>query len=210
MRNRSVDGIVFFGTTMTSDELIELGIEYCAVQCLEWKRAPTTSIVSIDDNLAGYELTEHLLGLGHRRIALLGNRAEHTGILREDGYRRALADSGLPFDELLVVDGDYGFDHGREGARKLLTSAIPPTAIFCVSDMIAAGVITEARVLGVNTPSEVAVAGFDDSREATMSAPPITTIRQPFAKIGRIAMRTLISNLRNLSNSTGKSSDCSA
>lgn len=194
-RNRSVDALLCLGTSLTTDELTTLGRTQTIVQVLECYDAPTTARISIDDVAAATDLTNHLLALGHRRIGFLGNKRELPGRLRETGFRAALAAAGVPFDDSLLADGDYGFEHGRDGVRALLAHSEPPTAICCVSDVVAAGAITEARALGLHVPQDVAVAGFDDSQEATMSVPPITTVRQPFAEIGRLAVRTLLHNL---------------
>jgi LacI family repressor for deo operon, udp, cdd, tsx, nupC, and nupG len=196
-RNRSVDALLCLGSSLTAEELNELGSTQTVVQVLECYDAPTTGRISIDDVAAARDLTEHLLSLGHRDIAFVGNRLALPGRLREQGVRQALDAGGVPLRTDLVSDGDYGFQHGRDAARHLLKLPLPPTAIACVSDVVAAGVVAEARVMGLRVPRDVAVAGFDDSQEATMSVPAITTVRQPFEEIGRISIRMLLHNLEN-------------
>ncbi|MDR1189488.1 MAG: LacI family transcriptional regulator [Bifidobacteriaceae bacterium] len=196
-RSRSVDALICLGTSLSAEELNDLGRTEAIIQVLECYDAPNTARISIDDVAAARDLTGHLLSLGHRDIAFLGNRLALPGRLREEGVRQALAGAGVPLLPDLVSDGDYGFQHGRDATRRLLGLPQPPTAVACVSDVVAAGVVAEARAMGMRVPQDVAVAGFDDSREATMSVPPITTVRQPFEEIGRISFRTLLHNLNN-------------
>jgi LacI family transcriptional regulator len=132
--------------------------------------------------------TEHLLSLGHRRIAAITGPAEYLcSRARVDGYRSALERAGLPFDPDLVRHGDFqhegGFGHGSD----LLSLADPPTAIFAGSDQQALGVYEAARQHGMVIPRDLSVVGFDDLPVARWVSPPLTTVRQPLAEMGRLA-----------------------
>lgn len=202
--NRIVDGVIFFGTTLSSSRLDDLAQRHCVVQCAEWREGSSAAHVSIDDYRAAIDLTDHLIELGHTSIAMISDRDEFSGRLRENGFRTAMRTAGLPVDETLVVDGDYEFATGRRIAEELFLNADRPTAIVCISDVVAAGVITEVRRIGLRVPQDVAIASFDDSREALMTTPPITTIRQPFVEIGRVSMCVLLDQINQKDGAKGQ------
>ncbi|MBS7456222.1 LacI family DNA-binding transcriptional regulator [Coralloluteibacterium stylophorae] len=153
--------------------------------------------VYVDDNDAAYEITEHLIQLGHQRIGFLwGGTLHRSSQERYDGYARALADYGITLDKHLVVQGDYTFDDGFRGARRLLALRDPPTAIFGSNDEIAAGVLAAAKSAGMNVPYDLSIAGFEDSPFSRQSWPPLTTAKQATEEIARHAARLLIGRLR--------------
>jgi LacI family transcriptional regulator len=135
---------------------------------------------TMDDVEAAREMTEHLLGLGHRSIAFIQGPPSHiSSKQRLDGYRAALEAHGVRFDKDLVVSGDYSFASGREAARTLLARAKRPTAIFAGNDDMAAGALSVAHELNLTVPAQLSIAGFDDTDLASAVGPPLTTIRQP-------------------------------
>ncbi|WP_028918462.1 MULTISPECIES: LacI family DNA-binding transcriptional regulator [Pseudoxanthomonas] len=153
--------------------------------------------VYIDDRDAAYEVTEHLIQLGHQRIGFLWGGAQHRSSgERYAGYEAALKDYGIPLDKHLVVPGDYTFDDGFRGARRLLALREPPTAIFGSNDEIAAGVLAAAKSVGLNVPYDLSIAGFEDSPFSRQSWPPLTTAKQATEDIARHAARLLIGSLR--------------
>ncbi|HRF84630.1 MAG TPA: LacI family DNA-binding transcriptional regulator, partial [Pseudoxanthomonas sp.] len=153
--------------------------------------------VYIDDRDAAYEVTEHLVQLGHQRIGFLWGGAQHRSSgERYAGYEAALKDYGIPLDKHLVVPGDYTFDDGFRGARRLLALREPPTAIFGSNDEIAAGVLAAAKSAGINVPYDLSIAGFEDSPFSRQSWPALTTAKQATEDIARHAARLLIGGLR--------------
>lgn len=153
--------------------------------------------IYVDDRNAAYEITEHLIQLGHRRIGFLWGGPQHlSSSERYAGYEKALKDYGIRVDEQLVVPGDYTFDDGFRGARCLLALAEPPTAIFGSNDEIAAGVLAAAKSAGINVPYELSIAGFEDSPFSRQSWPSLTTAKQATDNIARQATRLLIAGLR--------------
>ncbi|PRX45897.1 LacI family transcriptional regulator [Prauserella shujinwangii] len=140
----------------------------------------------------GLSATEHLLELGHRRIAMIGGP---VGFLcskaRIDGYRSALERAGLAADPELIRHGDFHHEGGYVAALELLRMPEPPTAIFAGSDEQALGTIEAARMCGLAVPGDLSVVGFDDLPVARWSSPPLTTVRQPLAEMGRHAGRML-------------------
>ncbi|WGZ31298.1 LacI family DNA-binding transcriptional regulator [Xylella fastidiosa subsp. pauca] len=153
--------------------------------------------VYIADRKAAYEITEHLIQLGHQRIGFLWGGAQHRSSgERYAGYEAALKDYGIDLDKRLVVPGDYTFDDGFRGARRLLALRDQPTAIFGSNDEIAAGVLAAARSVGINVPHHLSITGFENSPFASHSSPTLTTASQTTDEIARHAARLLIGQLR--------------
>ncbi|WP_199432321.1 LacI family DNA-binding transcriptional regulator [Qaidamihabitans albus] len=154
--------------------------------------SPDVPSVGATNWAGGLSATEHLLELGHRRIAVIGGP---SGFLcskaRIDGYRTALDRAGLAFDPELVRNGDFHHEGGYRRALELLRLPLPPTAIFAGNDEQALGTIEAARVCGLAVPADLSVVGFDDLPVARWSSPPLTTVRQPLAEMGRHAGRML-------------------
>lgn len=140
----------------------------------------------------GMAATEHLIALGHRRIAVIGGPEPYLcSRARIDGWRAALDRAGLPVDPELVRHGNFRHQGGYDRACELLELPDPPTAIFAGSDEQAFGVIEAARVKGLTVPGDLSVVGFDDLPMARWSSPPLTTVRQPLADMGRMAGQML-------------------
>jgi LacI family transcriptional regulator len=152
--------------------------------------------VYVDDRDAAYAITTHLLQLGHVRIGFLKGGKHHQATAeRLKGYKGALRDYGVPLREELMIDGDYVFDDGFRGARRLFDLAEPPTAIFGCNDEIAAGALAAAQSVGLHVPFDVSVAGFEDSPFSRQSWPPLTTARQRADVIVERATRMLIARI---------------
>lgn len=135
---------------------------------------------------------KHLLSLGHRRIAAItGPRGWIATEERLRGYRAALSAAGILPQAELVVEADFQIDPGLRAARRLLDLHEPPTAIFAFNDDIAIGAIQAARERGVRVPEELSVVGFDDREAAEIVSPALTTVRQPLAEMGRMAVSLL-------------------
>ena len=146
------------------------------------------------DSLGGaVRATEHLLSLGHRRIAFMGGRGElDSSRERERGFRIAMAEAGVTVDETLVVESRYDPDIATARAHQLLTRSDAPTALFCANDVTAMCAMAVAQELGLSVPGDVSVVGFDDIPEASLVTPQLTTVRQPLGDMGREAMTMLM------------------
>jgi LacI family transcriptional regulator len=153
--------------------------------------------VYVDDRDAAYDITEHLIQLGHQRIGFLwGGEAHRSSPERFKGYEGALKDYGIPLDKKLVIPGDYSFDDGFRGARRLFALRERPTAIFGSNDEIAAGVLAAAKSSGIDVPYELSIAGFEDSPFSKQSWPALTTAKQATEDIARHAALRLIAELK--------------
>ncbi|HVF93397.1 MAG TPA: LacI family DNA-binding transcriptional regulator [Sphingomonas sp.] len=141
---------------------------------------PDSSSVFIDNRAAARVMTEHLLGLGHRRIGFVAGHPDYaTSVQRAEGYRDALHAAGIAPDPALFATGAFSFASGAQAGAALLALAERPTAIFASSDDMAAGVLAAAHGLGLHLPRDCSVAGFGDDALAGYVWPPLTTIRQP-------------------------------
>ncbi len=153
--------------------------------------------VSFDNEAGAYEATRHLVKLGHKEIAYLGDRfGLHSDSERYEGYRKMLAEAGLAVQEQLVIHADGKPEAARLAARQLLALKRMPTAVFCYNDMTALGVLSEAALNGIVVPRDLSVTGFDDIFFASYLNPPLTTVRQPMKELGRRAMQLLLALLR--------------
>jgi DNA-binding LacI/PurR family transcriptional regulator len=149
--------------------------------------------VLIANEQASLEVTRHLVHLGHRRIAYLGDRYGHqSDTERFAGYRLALDQADLPFEPELVVHGDGKPEGAATAMAHLLALPRPPTAVFCYNDMSALGALHVIHSHGLRVPEDISLAGFDDLYITQYMHPPLTTVRQPMRQMGRLAMETLL------------------
>jgi LacI family transcriptional regulator len=144
----------------------------------------------------GHDAVDHLISLGHRRIAYVGANLQSTpGGDRLAGYLDALRRAGLEVDQQLIVPGRFHQDDGHAAAR-LLTLADPPTAVFAASDGVAFGFYDACHELGLRIPDDISVVGFDDALGGELVWPHLTTVRQPLVEMGRHAVRTCVAAAR--------------
>jgi LacI family transcriptional regulator len=144
-------------------------------------------------NWAGARMaTEHLIGLGHRRIgAITGYPTWCASIDRLAGYHSALLAAGIPINPSYVREADFWIGEGQRAAHELLSLPARPTAIFAMSDAMAVGVLRAARERGLEVPADLSVVGFDDVEMSAMVTPALTTIAQPLLEMGRLAVSIL-------------------
>jgi LacI family transcriptional regulator len=193
------DGAVLVLPEASSEELLEVvadGFSLVVIDPLAPLDARIPSIVAA--NASGAEQAmQHLLELGHRRIAAItGPPGWVATEERRRAYRGALASAGIPFDASLELEADFDFEPGAQAAAVLLELDRPPTAIFAFNDMIAVGAIRIARSRGIRIPDELSIVGFDDSAYATVVHPALTTVRQPLAEMGATAVDLLVRLMR--------------
>ena len=195
LRNGYVDGVIVASAPI-GDPLVELmirdGIPFVFVG-----RPLDPNVLYVDvDNLGGARAAvEHLLRLGHRRIATIAGPANMTsGLDRLEGYRQALEAYHVPIDERLIVHGDYTESSGMLAMQRLLPAA--PTAVFAASDIMAIGALKFLRQTNLRVPEDIALVSFDDIPAASAVEPRLTTVRQPISQLGALAVETLISLLQ--------------
>jgi LacI family transcriptional regulator, galactose operon repressor len=141
---------------------------------------------------------QHLLSLGHRRIAAVTGPAGWQATEdRRRGYYAALAAAGIQLNADLEVEGDFEIPGGVKAGEELFDLRDPPTAVFAFNDLLAVGVLKAARSRGLRVPEDVSIVGFDDLEYCTMVTPALTTVRQPLAEMGRTAVNMLVRLLEN-------------
>ena len=192
MVNHWFDGLVLLGN-LPGDEKV--------IHSLQNRNTPMVSIASgydmdlpfIDfDNVYGARVAlEYLSGLGHKRIAFIGNQ-QHAGVKqRLDEYRAFLSENSLVLDDRYIYPDTRMRGEAREYTRCLLKLPKPPTAIFCASDYFALSAISSAWQMGMQIPKDISIMGYDDIEELTDVFVPLTTIKQSTSDIGKYAIELL-------------------
>lgn len=194
-----VDGVILppplCDSQATIDELEEANIPVVAIATASPK--PKVPSVRIDDYEGALAMTRYLIGLGHRRIALIKGDPLHTPAERRAAaYFDAMAEAGLKVPDECVVEGLFTYQSGLEATRRLLELPERPTAIFSSNDDMAAAAIAVAHGVGLRVPEDVTITGFDDTPVATTVWPELTTIHQPVAEMGRAAVTLIVNEVR--------------
>jgi DNA-binding LacI/PurR family transcriptional regulator len=159
--------------------------------------------VSLDDEKVAYEATRHLLDLGHTSIALVtGPMEEDCSQDRTEGYRRALSEAGIAFDESMVIEGDWSATSGQDALFSFIEQGRVPSAVFAQNDRMAMGVMRAARDANIKVPTQLAVIGVDDMPLSSYFDPPLTTMRQDIPRIGREATRMLLDMIQKKTTET--------
>lgn len=168
-----------------------IGLEYV-------HRNPQVDSVVVDHRKAAFDAVRHLVrNVGKRSILHISlPRGHFMGAMRVDGYRDALADSGLPFSSELVVEGAYTTYSGYMVTKALLDQGLSFDAVFCANDQMAVGALKALEERGVEVPEQVAVMGYDDIFTASVVKPSLSSVMVPKFEMGAVAMRQLIKNLR--------------
>ncbi len=200
LRDYRADGIIFAGGGLNDASYLAQ-----MKQVLNWFEVQGVPVVvlghhlferpqvNIDNLEAVYDMMTYLIGLGHRRIGYItGPAVLTTSALRLDGYRKALAEHGLTYDPLLVADGEFTFEGGREAARTLMAQTPPPTAIFGSNDVTAIGCLTALKENGMSVPDQVSVVGFDNIAATQYTNPQLTTVDVPMHDLGVTGVRQLL------------------
>jgi LacI family transcriptional regulator len=196
----TTDGAILMLPEETNDELTALlrhGYPFVVVD----PRVPLdegVAAVSAANASGARAAVQHLLSQGHERIAALTGISEWlASIERLNGYHSAHASAGVLSDPTLVVEADFTLEGGELAAATLLDLPNPPTAIFAFNDNMAVSVLRAARKRGLRVPEDLSVVGFDDSEQAAIVTPALTTVRQPLAEMGRMAVSLLLRLLEN-------------
>jgi LacI family transcriptional regulator len=190
-----VDGVILVLTELSAAYRRQLATLHVPVVIIDPVGQPDPHIPSVGaaNWAGGLMATEHLIGLGHRRIGTITGRPSlPCSQARVDGYRAALGHAGLPADPALVRAGDFTFETALAAAAGMLSMAGPPTAIFAGNDIEAMGVYEAARRHQLRIPHDLSVVGFDDLPMSGWVSPPLTTVAQPLAQMAAVATRLLL------------------
>ena len=195
--SESADGVILPPIHSDEKTTARLSSLPLPVVCLDRRlgRLAVDTVV-VDNRQGAADATAHLIGLGHRRIALLDGPLGLSSFReRKEGYLAALREHGIPVDDRLIASGQPRQEDGRRMAGDLLDLEIPPTAVFAASNLITLGALEAIRDRALNVPQHVAVVGFDDAPWAGLLACPLTTVSQPSYEMGRRAAQLLFDRL---------------
>lgn len=197
--NGLVDGLILVVPLITKNYLQALpthDFPYVLIDQADNTRGSTT--IDSTSWQGSFEATNYLIGLGHRRIGFITGLIQLSSATeRLDGYRAALQQHQIPFDDTLVIEGDHQTAGGYRATLQLLDLPTPPTAIFASNDLAAFGVIDAVRERGLEIPRDISIVGFDDIPQASLTYPKLTTVRQPLTQIGRLAVRLLLEKIED-------------
>lgn len=192
---RHSHGAVIALVDTTSDQLATLTAARVPVVLLDPVTQPPRTVASVGATnwAGGRTAAEHLIGLGHRRLAVLAGHRRHLySQARIDGFRSAAAEAGVDLPDGRVVHADWSRSDAAALAAGLLADPDRPTAVFACSDHMALGLYDAAAAAGLRVPGDLSVVGFDDIPECQWVQPGLTTIHQPIAQMGEAALRMLL------------------
>lgn len=192
------DGAITLCTNKEDSEISQVARQVPIVQCCEFIKDETISHVSVDNFAAAKQVVRYLHSLGHEKIGFIGSVNQFiSSEERRKGFEEGMRSEGLAVQDSFMAnaDRDYSFQSGIAAARQILSGDDRPTALFCISDVLAMGAIRAAGGLGIHTASELSVVGFDDVEYATMMNPMLTTVSQPRYDLGRRSAELLIGQI---------------
>ena len=192
--DRAVDGVILPPPVSDDADIVAM-LRDAAIPTVALASAdPPAGVfaVSIDDEKAAFDMTRHLMALGHKRIGFIGGSVDQTASKRRlEGYRLALRDGGASSEPELIQQGDFSYRSGLDAGERLLALSRPPTAIFASNDDMAAAVVAVAHRRHLEVPEDLTVTGFDDTVLATSIVPELTTVRQPVEDMASAAVELL-------------------
>lgn len=195
--SRAVDGAVLLAPKLDAASITDLAKKHHLAMCLERLEGCEILCVTIDNEQAGFDATNLLLGKGRKRIGLITTKVRsQSSIDRENGYKRALREAGIPVDESLIYYGDYSAESGSLGCEVLMRLPDKPDAIFSISDTISIGAMTYAIQHGIEVGKDVLFFGFDNISYSHMFIPRLSTVEQPCYLQGKTVIEKLIANMK--------------
>ena len=202
--SHSVDGVVLLGAKQEAPYLSKLAENHNIALCLERMEGCNALTVTVDNVKAGRDAVSCLIEKGHRRIGLISTTTRsQSSVDREKGYRQALEQHGIKYDERLVFLGSYSCRSGTEGCRVLSELDEPPTAIFSISDMIAIGAMKYAMSKGLIIGKDIMFIGFDNIALSDIFVPRLSTVEQPCFEQGKLVVEKLIDNIKGETEDKG-------
>jgi LacI family transcriptional regulator/LacI family repressor for deo operon, udp, cdd, tsx, nupC, and nupG len=203
--NRTVDGVIMLGTQYDAETLNKLAQSYNIALCGEGVNGAEVLTVVVDDEQAGFDAAKELVKLGHRKIGFIGaNESALSSARRREGFLRALGECGIEVNPDYIFNGYFDYKYGAIGLEKMMSLPEPPTAVFCVSDLLAISAIHKAHELGLEIGKDISIMGFDNITMCEMMLPTVSTVEQPCEKLGETVVRKLIANI----TSPAGSKDC--
>ena len=200
-RDGRCDGLILFYQLPDSDIVSALvDVQMPLVLVDDVRDDPRVTCVDVDNVRASREMTEYLIEIGHRRIALFCEAPFLNYVApRREGYLQAMRSAGIPVDSNLVLYEKFGELEEQTTHLLTLPTEKRPTAIFCTGDNLASVVLQTAARCGLRVPHDLSIAGFNDDGTAERQYPPLTTMRQPYEEIGECAVTLLLEQIQDIS-----------
>lgn len=199
--NRTVDAAVLLGTRLSKERLDEISAVNSIAMCCEGVEGSDVLTVVIDNEKAAYDAVNYLIKAGHKRIGMVSTDVRApSSVAREAGYRRALEDNGIAYDEELMFRGSYDYYSGSDALEQFMKLENKPDAVFAISDFLASGVLKKASELKLDIGKKFSVMGFDNIKMAEMYTPSISTVEQPCYKMGSTVAELVIENITGKKN----------
>ena len=191
-RNGLFDGLIILNSSLDAQQMAVLSATIPVVQCNEFTDTQKTPYVSIDNEKAAYDAVQYLISHGRKRIVFhtVDNNLISTSE-RLKGYQRALADANIPFDESLVVYGNYGYRNAIRVFEDYMAEGNEFDGVFAISDRMAAGAMHAVMGNGMQVPYDVEIIGFDNTDISYTSTPQLSTVAQPHQLLGKHAFELL-------------------
>jgi LacI family transcriptional regulator len=196
LRSRRVDGIIVL-TGRVPDQTLKSCAKHLPI-VVTGRQLKASGLFTLNfDNFEGGRLaTQHLIELGHRRIAFIAGDPQHPDANeRLRGYRAALEAAGIAFDESLVVPGEYHEVSGLMAVDRLIEGRVQFTAVFAANDQMAFGAALGLHRRALRIPDDVSLVGFDDLPSSLYAIPPLSTVHQPAYELGRLAASAMLQML---------------
>lgn len=195
--SRAVDGAVLLSPKLDGKTVSNLSKRYKLAICPERINASDVLCVTIDNERAGFDAASYLIGKGRRRIGLISVNTKSQSVLdRENGYKKALRQAGLQFDERFAYYGEFDVETGAKACEELMRLPIKPDAVFSVSDTLSFGAMTYAIQHGITVGKDLLFFGFDNIPYPHMFIPRLSTVEQPCYLQGKMAVEKLIANMK--------------
>lgn len=193
LRTWSIDGLIFTGVFLDRFYDVVKNLKIPMVLIDSYIKQPDVSNIGLDDFQGSFDATAYLLQHGHRKISFASPSIRDGGVLKERflGYKTALAEYGVPFDQTLIIEHEMDYHSSRQAGIEI--ASLPDvTAVVVTADIMAAGIMTGIREYGKRIPEDISIIGFDDIEISRLTTPALTTIHQDIQKKGKLAVHTLL------------------
>ncbi|WP_447908227.1 substrate-binding domain-containing protein [Haemophilus influenzae] len=198
LMHKQVDGLLLMCGDSRFQADIELAISLPLVVMDWWFTELNADKILENSALGGYLATKALIDAGHRKIGIItGNLKKSVAQNRLQGYKNALLEAKIALNPHWIVESHFDFEGGALGIQSLLTQSSRPTAVFCCSDTIAIGAYQAIQQQGLRIPQDLSIMGYDDIELARYLSPPLSTICQPKAELGKLAVEALLQRIKN-------------
>lgn len=202
LAERQVDAIVFMGGRVNdvkikaryADELNRIGSRIPIVIVNGKMSRVNVYEVFTDENAGMIQLIEYMLGLGHKKIGIIGGVSSVTStVIKQKAFCETLRKHGIDVNDEWIIPGDFSIESGSECIYQLLKQKDIPTALICINDFVAIGAIQAIKAAGLKVPEDISIAGFDGTYVSEIITPRLTTISQNYGEVGKTIIETITS-----------------